>query len=57
METSTATDNLYIGDFNEQDFHCLSGLNQPRDCYIDTSEDYNCLNSASGGHIERIIKN
>ena len=57
MATSTATDNSYIGDFKEQDLHCLLGLNVPRDCYIDTSEDYNCLNSAAGGHIERILKN
>ena len=37
--------------------HCLLGLNVSRDCYIDTSEDYNCLISAAGGHIERILKN
>ena len=57
MATSTVTDNSYIGDFKEQDLHCLSDLNVPGDCYIDTSEDYNCLNSAAGGHIERILKN
>ena len=34
----------------------LAGANDPRICYISTSEDLRCLNSASGGVIKRILR-
>ena len=41
----------------DDDFLLLTGLKDPRNNYIKTSDDFCCLQSASGGHIERILRN
>ena len=45
----------YIDKFNGEDLPCLSGVTDSRSCYINVNEDFNCLNSSSGGYIKRYL--